>query len=80
MIVSEQEYVSLLHQINNPNLFFNYIQIPADEKIYKIDLNTKEIEAPSNLGSQGSHNSEIIWFVVDRFYDMRDLSTCACWI
>lgn len=80
MIISEQEYVSILHQINNPNLFFNYIQAPADEKLYKIDLNTKEIEAPDNLGSQGSHNSEIIWFVVDRFFDMRDLSTCACWI
>lgn len=80
MIVSEKEYVSLSHQIINPNEFFNYIFIPKDEPKYSVDLNSKIITPPDNIGSVGSHNAEIYWFVIDRFYDLRDMLTCACWI
>lgn len=80
MIVSEKEYVRVSHEIANPNDLFHYIHIPADEKIYEIDLNSKIVEAPENIGVAGSHNSEIYWFSIDRFYETRDMSTCACWI
>ena len=43
MIVSPQEYKRLLNSLTNPNNFANMIQIPADEYIYEIDLNKREI-------------------------------------
>ena len=49
MITSPQEYNSLLHSLTNPNEFMQYIQIPEEEKIYKIDLNSRTAEAPDFL-------------------------------
>ena len=34
MIVSPQEYASLLQDLTSPNLFADMIQIPNDEHIY----------------------------------------------
>ena len=57
-----------------------YIQIPAEEKIYKIDLNTRTVEAPNFLAVTDEHNAEILWFSVDRFFDSYDLRSTSCWI
>lgn len=80
MISTPAEYNSLYHVITNPNTLKPYIQIPRTEKVYEIDLNTRQVQAPDFLSVEESHNSEIIWFSADRFYDMRDLSECVCWI
>lgn len=57
-----------------------YVALPYDEPIYKIDLNTRTIETPKFLSVLEDHNSEIIWFKVDRFYDDFDLYGCTCLI
>lgn len=80
MITSPQEYNSLLHSLTNPNEFMQYIQIPEEEKIYKIDLNSRTAEAPDFLAVTDEHNAEIVWFSVDRFFDSYDLYKTSCWI
>ena len=91
MIVTPQEYNSMLHQLADPNdRFFDetaqevyrraYIRIPADEKIYNINLNTREVEAPKTVGVATDGNAEIIWFKFDRYHDDLDLYNGACWV
>ena len=80
MIVSPQEYNSLVHRLMDPNEFANMIRIPQDEPIYEIDLNKRVISAPEFLSVEEDHNSEIIWFKTDRFYDNIDLYNGTCWI
>ena len=73
MIVSPEEYNALLSELNDPNEFLKYVRIPRDEPVYEIDLNTRTIKAPDFLSVEEDHNSEVIWFMVDRFYDNIDL-------
>lgn len=80
MIVSPQEYNSLLHRLRDPNEYNNMFRIPDNEPIYEIDLNKREISAPEFLSVEEDHNSEIIWFKTDRFYDNIDLYSGTCWI
>lgn len=80
MIVSPQEYNSLLHRLMDPNEFTSMLRIPEDEPIYEIDLNKRLIAAPEFLSVEEDHNSEIIWFKTDRFYDNIDLYNGTCWI
>ena len=80
MIVSPQEYNSLLQGLKDPNLFSAFLRIPDDEPIYEIDLNKRVINVPEFLSVEEDHNSEIIWFKTDRFYDNIDLYESACWI
>ena len=80
MIVSPQEYNSLLHRLMDPNEFTSMLRIPEDEPIYEIDLNKRLIAAPEFLSVEEDHNSEIIWFKTDRFYDNIDLYNGTCCI
>ena len=80
MIVSPQEYNSLIQKLIDPNKFLDYLRIPEDEPIYEIDLNERLIYAPEFLSVEEDHNSEIIWFKTDRFYDNIDLYNAQCWI
>ena len=80
MIVSPQEYESLLYRLTDPNEFSHMFQIPEDEPVFEIDLNARKINAPDFLSLETDHNSEIIWFKTDRFYDNFDLYDSCCWI
>lgn len=80
MIVSPQEYNSLLHGLSDFNQFTAYLRIPSDEPIYEIKLNERKIEAPEFLSVEEDHNSEVIWFKTDRFYENVDLYNTTCWI
>lgn len=73
MIVSPQEYNSLVYRLADPNKFTPYLRIPVDEPIYDIDLKTREVEAPKFLSVSTDHDAEIIWFKTDRFYENFDL-------
>lgn len=73
MIVSPQEYNSLVYRLADPNKFTPYLRIPKDEPIYDIDLKTRKIEAPEFLSVSEDHDAEIIWFKTDRFYENFDL-------
>ena len=80
MITSPKEYESLYYVINDPNNASACIAIPHDEPIYEINLDTREVQAPEFLSVLEDHNSEIIWFKADRFYDNFDLYGSTCWI
>ena len=80
MIVSPQEYNSLVHRLMDPNQFTSMLRIPENEPIYEIDLNQRVIAAPEFLSVEEDHNSEIIWFKTDRFFDNIDLYDGTCWI
>ena len=80
MVVKPEDYNKLLLQVMDPNSFKNMLRIPKDEPIYEIDLNARIIHAPDFLSVEEDHNSEIIWFKVDRFYDNFDLYSSTCWI
>ena len=77
MITGEAEYLQYLANIANsynpPNIL---IRIPVDEPVYKIDLNTRSVETPKFLGVEAEHQAEVIYFIMDRYYDNVDLSNC----
>lgn len=79
MITGSAEYkeylATLANSYNPPNIL---IRIPASEPIYKIDLNTRVIEAPKMLGVEADHEAELIYFMVDRYFDQVDLAQCVC--
>ena len=80
MIVSPNEYSSLLGRLIDPNEYTHLLPIPNNEPIYEIDLNSRVIKAPELLSVEDDHNSEIIWFKTNRFYDNIDLYDSNCWI
>ena len=47
-------------------------------KIYNIDLNTRLINAPSMLSVSRDHQSSIIYFRTDRYFDYMDLTETVC--
>jgi len=79
---SSTRYSDLTYKVMDPEdpNYLSYVTIPKDEPIYKIDLNTRKIETPKFLSVLEDHNSEIIWFKVDRFYDDFDLYGSTCLI
>ena len=78
MVTDRQDYLDLLYRVQDPNRQDKIIQLPKDEPIYNIDLNARKIDAPKFLSVEYDHNSETIYFSVDRFFDNVDLSTMFC--
>lgn len=74
----------LFYSLTNDNSLANgielYYTISPDEPIYKIDLNTRDVETPEFLSVLEDHNAEVVWFKVDRFHDDVDLYGTTCWI
>ena len=79
MVSTAEEYFANLFKIrgsfNPPSLA---VILPRSENIYKIDLNSRTIEAPEFLSVLQDHNSETIYFIMDRFFDSMDMSTTTC--
>ena len=78
MITSPQEYDKLLYKIQDYNAPTEVTLIPNDERVFKIDLNTRSIEAPEFLSVEHEHHAETIYFICDRFYDSMDLANTTC--
>lgn len=79
MITTVEEYIAYLKRIedeNPPNA--GKINLPKDENIYNINLNTRQIEAPEFLSVELDHNSETVYFSFDRYFDNMDLTTTVC--
>lgn len=50
--------------------------LPLDEPTFNVNANTRTITVPSEfktIGVEGDHAAEIIFFLIDRFYDATDL-------
>lgn len=54
------------------------VELPAGEELYEINLNTREIKGPPVLGVKEDHESQIIYFTVDRYYEIFDLKDTNC--
>lgn len=56
-----------------------YTRLPLDEDNFEIDLNTRKIEVPAHflqngISVQGDEVAEVVYFRVNRFFDMEDLA------
>lgn len=78
MISTAAEYYQYLYRIQDKNKPTTAILLPSDETIYKVDLNTREIEAPQFLSVKSDHTAETIYFKMARFHDNIDLSNMTC--
>ena len=76
-IVSTEEYMKYLAHVqteNRPEI----VDLPSTEKVYNIDLKTRQIETPEYLSVEHDHKSEIVYFKVDRYFDYMDLTQTVC--
>lgn len=52
--------------------------LPADEEFFHIDANTRQIKIPKSFAAGasvvGDESAEIIYFDIDRYFDIQDLS------
>lgn len=74
-------YKSLLYEIQNTvptGPAPETIILPSNKQLYKVDLNTREIDGPETLSVQSDHYAETVYFLVDRYYDNMDLSQTNC--
>lgn len=74
MITRANEYFALYHQVTSGNPPDLAVLLPNDENIYHVDLNTRTIEAPAQLGVTHDQRAEVIYFAMDRYYDNLDLA------
>lgn len=72
-IITEQEYLSQLYVIQSDNPP-SQVLFPQTKTIYDIDLRTRKIDAPPFLAVEQDHEAETIYFRVDRYHDIMDLS------
>ena len=77
MITTPKEYYDhlyLLQTQNPPRLAV----LQSAERTYDINLEERLINSPKFLSIEHDHQSETIYFKVDRFHDYMDLSTTTC--
>ena len=77
MIATPEDYYKYLAYIQSNNRPTIAI-LPSSEKIYNIDLKTRQIETPEYLSIEHDHKSETIYFKINRFFDYMDLSQTVC--
>ena len=56
-----------------------YTRLPLDEDNFEINLNTRKIDVPAHflqngISVQGDEIAEVVYFKVNRFFDMEDLA------
>ena len=75
-ITTLEEYFSYIADLNRINK--RYTILPLDEEYFEINANTRTIAIPQNFRSngiavQGDEVAEILYFKINRFFDMDDL-------
>lgn len=91
MITTPEEYIKNLWGIEvtnaageaeNPynNKPLLSIILPSDERIFDVDLNTRTISVPTFLSVAKDHRAETVYFLVDRYYEYKDLAQTSCMI
>lgn len=76
-VIIEQEFLSQLYVIQSQNPP-SFVLFPDTKEIYDIDLNTRTIDTPKFLSVLKDHQSETIYFRVNRYHDYMDLSNTTC--
>ena len=81
MITTPAEYIANLYRLQDANTTHKImLQLPSDEKKYKVNLNNRQIEQLTHVTVATDHKAETIYFVVDRYFDNIDLSDTICLI
>ena len=62
---------------NKPLLSFI---LPSDERTFDVDLSSRTISVPTFLSVAKDHRAETVYFLVDRFFEYKDLATTSCMI
>ena len=52
--------------------------LPSDERTFDVDLSTREISVPTFLSVAKDHRAETVYFLVDRYYEYKDLAQTSC--
>jgi hypothetical protein len=52
----------------------------AAKNTYTVELSTRVIDAPKSISVSSDHKAEVIYFVMDRYYDYMDLTNTCCMI
>lgn len=69
-----RDFIIALGQKYNPPI--KNVRLPVIEPLYKIDWNSRKVEAPAFIGVEGDHEAEYLFFEMDRFVDAIDLADC----
>ncbi len=77
MITTPEEYYLHLAYIQSNNAP-TIASLPSAENVYEVDLQTRQIDSPEYLSVTKDHQSETIYFKVNRFYDYMDLAETVC--
>ena len=56
------------------------IILPSDERTFDVDLSSREISVPTFLSVQKDHRAETVYFLVDRYYEYKDLANVSCMV
>ena len=56
------------------------IILPSDERTFDVNLTTREISVPTFLSVAKDHKAETVYFLVNRYYEYKDLSQTSCMI
>ena len=56
------------------------IILPSDERVFDVDLSTRTISVPTFLSVAKDHRAETVYFLVDRYYEYKDLAETSCMI
>ena len=71
----------IMHKVNPyDNRPVLSIVLPSEEKTFDVDLNSRTISVPTFLSVSKDHRAETIYFLVDRYYEYKDLSQTSCMI
>ena len=80
MMTNVKDYRSLLREIQNSTTTV-YSTLPSEEPRFLIDINSRTINVPSEFGFlaiENDHNSQKVYFEIDRFFDGIDLAEHTC--
>lgn len=78
MKTESSEYLDLLYKVQDENKPSLAVLLPGEEKIYHVDMSTRQIEAPEYLSVETDHRSEVIYFRTGRYFDSIDLTNTIC--
>ena len=79
-VVDEEGNVIMVDVNPYNNVPILSIILPSDERTFDVDLNTREISVPTFLSVAKDHRAETVYFLVDRYYEYKDLAQTSCMI
>ena len=78
-ITTLDEYFSFIEELNKINRN-KYTRLPLDEEVFTINADTRFITVPPSFAAngvavQGDEVAEVVYFKINRFFDVTDLDT-----